>query len=190
MKWLAACASVALALTVAVSTRSAAQAGGGASAASAHPQANQSNSATPVKKPAATRRRRHRREPTQKAPTPDRISEIQSALARDGFYEGDPNGKWDANTISAMRRFQTAKGLESTGKIDALSLQKLGLGSDIAGVSAPRPVRPPGSEPKPPESPAPTSSQEPPKPPANAHAGAPLASNTSSPVADPKPPQR
>jgi Putative peptidoglycan binding domain len=77
-----------------------------------------------------------------KGPAPDRISEIQSALARGGYYQGDRTGKWDDNTVAAMQRFQSANGIEASGKIDAPSLQKLGLGSDIAGVSAPRPPSP------------------------------------------------
>jgi len=76
------------------------------------------------------------------APTPDRISQIQSALARGGYYKGDPNGKWDPDTVAAMQKFQSANGLDSTGKLDAPTLQKLGLGSDIAGVSAPKPMVP------------------------------------------------
>lgn len=76
------------------------------------------------------------------APSHDRISEIQSALARGGYYKGDPNGKWDADTIAATQKFQADNGLDSTGKLDAPTLQKLGLGSDIAGVSAPKPVVP------------------------------------------------
>lgn len=82
--------------------------------------------------------RRSRREPTQKAPTPERISEIQSSLARGGYYQGEPNGKWDPNTVAAMQKFQSANGLDPSGKLDATSLQKLGLGSGIAGVSAPK----------------------------------------------------
>jgi peptidoglycan hydrolase-like protein with peptidoglycan-binding domain len=78
----------------------------------------------------------------QAAPTPDRINEIQSALARGGYYQGDPNGKWDSDTVAAMQKFQSANGLDATGKLDAPTLQKLGLGSDIAGVSAPKPVVP------------------------------------------------
>jgi hypothetical protein len=77
-----------------------------------------------------------------KGPTPDRISEIQTALARSGYYQGDPTGKWDGDTIAAMQKFQSANGIDPTGKIDAPSLQKLGLGSDIAGVSAPKPLSP------------------------------------------------
>ena len=100
-----------------------------------------SKSTTASKKKRTTRQTRTaRRGPVQKAPTPDRISEIQSALARGGYYQGDPNGKWDPSTVAALQKFQSANGLDSSGKLDALSLQKMGLGSEIAGVSAPRPV--------------------------------------------------
>jgi hypothetical protein len=37
-----------------------------------------------------------------------------------------------------MQKFQSANGLDPSGKLDATSLQKLGLGSGIAGVSAPK----------------------------------------------------
>jgi peptidoglycan hydrolase-like protein with peptidoglycan-binding domain len=76
------------------------------------------------------------------APTPARISEIQSALAAQGSYKGQPNGKWDDSTAQAMKEFQSAHGLTPTGKLDALSLQKLGLGSEIAGRAAPLPQTP------------------------------------------------
>jgi len=100
--------------------------------------------AAPVAKsapvPKSKRHRRARRKPGQKAPTADRIEEIQSALGREGFYKAEkPSKKWDSASQEAMRQFQEAHGLTGTGKLDALSLQKLGLGSDIAGVSAPRP---------------------------------------------------
>jgi peptidoglycan hydrolase-like protein with peptidoglycan-binding domain len=84
----------------------------------------------------------HHRTPSQMAPTPDRINDIQSALARGGYYKGDPNGKMDADTVDAVQRFQSANGLDTTGKVDALTLQKLGLGSDIAGVSSPKGITP------------------------------------------------
>lgn len=80
-------------------------------------------------------------------PSHERVTEIQGALARSGYYKGDPNGKWDAKTISAMRNFQEDHGIDGTGKIDAISLQKLGLGSEIAGVDAPRRPVPQGPAP-------------------------------------------
>ncbi|HEV2297507.1 MAG TPA: peptidoglycan-binding domain-containing protein [Candidatus Acidoferrales bacterium] len=73
-----------------------------------------------------------------KAPARDRTEEIQSALGRGGYYKTEPTGKWDARTQEALREFQEANGLPPTGKLDALSLQRMGLGSDVAGVSAPR----------------------------------------------------
>jgi len=51
---------------------------------------------------------------------------------------GRSKWKWDSNTVAAMQKFQSANGLDPSGKLDATSLQKLGLGSGIAGVSAPR----------------------------------------------------
>jgi peptidoglycan hydrolase-like protein with peptidoglycan-binding domain len=80
----------------------------------------------------------------QTAPTAQRISEIQSALAKEGSYQGDATGKWDVATVEAMRQFQAAHGLSPTGKLDARTLQKLGFGSDVAGRGAPLPQ--PGPE--------------------------------------------
>ena len=96
--------------------------------------------ASSAAKPRVKGRHSRRREPGQKTPTPDRISEIQQALAKDGSFANKPNGKWDASTVEAMRKFQAAHGLNPTGKLDALTLQKLGLGSKTAGVAAPTPT--------------------------------------------------
>ena len=84
-----------------------------------------------------------KKERGQQAPTPDRISEIQQALAKDGSFSGSPSGKWDDSTVQAMKNFQGAHGLNPSGKLDAPTLQKLGLGSQTAGVAAPTP--PPNS---------------------------------------------
>ena len=83
-----------------------------------------------------------RRERGQTAPAPERISEIQQALAKDGSFTGVPNGKWDDSTAEAMRKFQGSHGLNPSGKLDALTLQKLGLGSQTAGIAAPMPPIP------------------------------------------------
>ncbi len=84
-------------------------------------------------------RRRSKRVKGQAAPTSERISEIQAALAKNGIFEGTPNGKWDEATSEAMKKFQAAHRLTPTGKFDALTLQKLGLGSETAGVAPPTP---------------------------------------------------
>ena len=84
-------------------------------------------------------RHSNRRERGQKAPAPERITEIQQALAKDGSFSGSFNGKWDDSTVEAMRKFQAGHGLNPSGKLDAATLQKLGLGSQTAGVAAPMP---------------------------------------------------
>jgi len=91
-----------------------------------------------ARKKRVSRRSRRRHPRGQSAPTPDRIREIQSALARGGFYKSQPTGKWDSASIEAMIRFQTSQGLQPTGKLDARSLQALGLGSDVVGQASPR----------------------------------------------------
>jgi peptidoglycan hydrolase-like protein with peptidoglycan-binding domain len=79
----------------------------------------------------------------QAAPTPDRINEIQEALTRKGVFTGTPTGQWDDSTVEAMKKFQSSNGLNPSGKLDALTLEKLGLGSETAGLAAPTP--PPNS---------------------------------------------
>ena len=119
-------------------------AGLGACAASAQAQgATQKKSASSKSRNSSHRakssKKSQRRERGQKTPTPDRISEIQQALAKDGSFTGKPNGKWDAATMEATRKFQEAHGLSPTGKLDAKTLQQLGLGSHTAGVAPPMP---------------------------------------------------
>jgi peptidoglycan hydrolase-like protein with peptidoglycan-binding domain len=162
--------------------------------ASAPAFTSQQQSASPSSAPSAPKKKtvskKHhsKRESTQRAPTPARISEIQSALARDGYYQGQPNGKWDSNTVAAMQKFQSGNGLEASGKLNALSLQKLGLGSSVAGVSAPKPVQPATSKP-PASSPSSTAPAPAPQSTNSAANSSPASSSPSaSPVA--KPPQR
>ncbi len=51
-------------------------------------------------------------------------------------FVGTPNGKWDDSTVNAMRNFQVDHGLNASGKLDAKTLQQLGLGSQTAGSCA------------------------------------------------------
>lgn len=79
-----------------------------------------------------------------KEPSRERTEQIQTALARGGYYQGEPTGRWDANTVAAVQKFQSAHKIDATGKLDAPTLQELGLGSAIAGVAAPKTVVPKG----------------------------------------------
>jgi murein L,D-transpeptidase YcbB/YkuD len=105
-----------------------------------HPGAAQTSSTSTKKKKASSKSKKKGKVKGQAAPTPDRIKEIQTALQKDGSYEGTPTGKWDAGTMDAMKKYQDKKGLNPTGKIDAVTLNKLGLGSGTAGKGAPVPA--------------------------------------------------
>jgi peptidoglycan hydrolase-like protein with peptidoglycan-binding domain len=102
-----------------------------------------SSSSSASGKTRKTSKKSKKRDRGQQAPTSDRITEIQLALSKDGSYTGTPNGNWDDATVSAMKKFQAANGLNPSGKLEARTLEKLGLGSQTAGVGAP--VIPPNS---------------------------------------------
>jgi hypothetical protein len=65
----------------------------------------------------------------QLAPTPQRYKEIQAALAAKGYLKPeDANGAWNQASVEALKKFQAGQNLDSTGKINSLSLIALGLG--------------------------------------------------------------
>jgi hypothetical protein len=65
----------------------------------------------------------------QTAPTPDRYKEIQDALVARGYLpSAEATGSWGDSSADALKRFQAEQTLDSTGKIDSLSLIALGLG--------------------------------------------------------------
>ena len=65
----------------------------------------------------------------QSAPTSDRYREIQVALADRGYLSPEEaNGAWGSSSTDALKKFQVEQTLESTGRIDSLSLIALGLG--------------------------------------------------------------
>ncbi len=69
------------------------------------------------------------REPARQiTPSEDRYKEIQQALTRQGYLQGEPTGIWDDASQDALRRFQTDHELDATGKLSARSLISLGLG--------------------------------------------------------------
>jgi peptidoglycan hydrolase-like protein with peptidoglycan-binding domain len=80
-----------------------------------------------VKKTTA-RKRVPARPRTQQQPTPERNKEIQQALLDKGYLQDPPTGVWDTQSSEALKRFQTDQQLQATGKLDSLSLIRLGLG--------------------------------------------------------------
>jgi hypothetical protein len=64
----------------------------------------------------------------QQAIDPTRAREIQTALIREHYMQGEPTGSWDAGTQAAMQRYQADQGWQSKTTPDSRALIKLGLG--------------------------------------------------------------
>ena len=91
------------------------------------------------------------------------VESAQQKLKDGGFYYGEINGKKDADTTAAIRRYQIRNGLQITGELNTETQRALGLISKPATTPATRPAQTPG--PTPPgfleETPAPTSTPVP-----------------------------
>jgi len=65
------------------------------------------------------------------------IQPVQSALKKQGFYEGEPSGRLDPPTRGALKRFQIHQGLAATGEIDKATVEALkGAGKASSAVAA------------------------------------------------------
>ena len=84
-------------------------------------------------------RRRTARGPagSQTRPSRERYRQIQQALTDAGFDPGPVDGFWGPNSEDAMADFQESHDLEPTGRIDALSLIRLGLGPQHETLETP-----------------------------------------------------
>jgi peptidoglycan hydrolase-like protein with peptidoglycan-binding domain len=58
----------------------------------------------------------------------ERATEIQMALIKQGYLNGEPTGVWDAQTSSAMAKLQGDNGWQTKVTPDSRALIKLGLG--------------------------------------------------------------
>lgn len=58
----------------------------------------------------------------------ERAREIQQALIREHYLDGQPTGVWDQRSQKAMERFQADNGWQSKTVPDSRALIKLGLG--------------------------------------------------------------
>jgi hypothetical protein len=56
-----------------------------------------------------------------------RVTDVQSALAREGYYDGAIDGKLGPSTRNALRRYQREHGLDATGGITSGVIQALRL---------------------------------------------------------------
>ncbi|HEX8076207.1 MAG TPA: peptidoglycan-binding protein, partial [Chthoniobacterales bacterium] len=56
-----------------------------------------------------------------------RVNEVQSALAREGYYDGPIDGRLNSATRKALRKYQRDHGLDATGNIDRAVIEALRL---------------------------------------------------------------
>ena len=74
----------------------------------------------------------------QQAIQPERVTQIQQALIREHYLDGEANGSWDSTTIAAMQKYQADHGWQTRLMPDARALKNLGLGPDYSGaINAP-----------------------------------------------------
>jgi hypothetical protein len=67
----------------------------------------------------------------------ERTREIQAALVREHYLNGEPSGVWDQSSKEAMTRYQAANGWQTRITPDSRALIKLGLGPDHKGLLNP-----------------------------------------------------
>ena len=70
----------------------------------------------------------------QQSIDPDRVTQIQQALIREHYLNGDPSGKWDQDTVAAMQKYQGDQGWQTKLMPDSRALEKLGLGPDYSNA--------------------------------------------------------
>ena len=70
----------------------------------------------------------------QQAIEPSRATEIQQALIREHYMSGEATGKWDADTVAAMQKYQAAHGWQTKLTPDSRALKKLGLGANYSNA--------------------------------------------------------
>ncbi len=89
-----------------------------------HPTAQHTSSRTKKKSSRSKRGKKH----GQQVIDASRATEIQTALIREHYLQGEPSGKWDATTQTAMQKYQADHGWQSKTTPDSRALIKLGLG--------------------------------------------------------------
>lgn len=71
----------------------------------------------------------------KKGATGQQVSQVQTILKNQGFYNGAIDGKFGSATEAAVKAFQRDRGLTPDGKVGTLTLKALGLSSS-GGTSA------------------------------------------------------
>lgn len=63
------------------------------------------------------------------------VTKVQKTLRSDGYYQGRVDGLMGPQTRAAIRQYQKSNQLAATGRLDAQTAGKLGVGSESVGGS-------------------------------------------------------
>jgi hypothetical protein len=74
--------------------------------------------------------------PSAQGISPERATQIQTALIKAGYMTGTPSGTWDAATQAAMEKLQADNGWQTKLVPDARAIIKLGLGSSVSSSNS------------------------------------------------------
>lgn len=86
----------------------------------------------------SSKKSRHsRKSHGQQAIDSGRTRDIQTALIREHYLQGQPTGSWDAQTKAALVKFQHDNGWQTKVVPDSRALIKLGLGPSRDGLLNP-----------------------------------------------------
>jgi peptidoglycan hydrolase-like protein with peptidoglycan-binding domain len=59
--------------------------------------------------------------------TKEQIKQAQALLKTRGFYSGQEDGKLNADTRAALRKYQEAESLKVTGTLNKITLERMGV---------------------------------------------------------------
>jgi hypothetical protein len=103
-------------------------------ASSAHAKTTTSKKTASTSHATSTRGKKSRKTTARKRGQqnidPTRAREIQEALIRDGYMQGEASGTWDQTSQKAMEKYQSDNGWQKKVIPDSRALIKLGLGPD------------------------------------------------------------
>jgi hypothetical protein len=68
--------------------------------------------------------------------TPERATEIQTALIKSGYMSGTPSGTWDSTSQAAMEKLQADNGWQTKLVPDSRAIIKLGLGPNSSSAAS------------------------------------------------------
>ncbi|MGD0793482.1 MAG: peptidoglycan-binding domain-containing protein [Terriglobales bacterium] len=93
-----------------------------------HATTKRASTHTSAQQNKASRGKKGSKKRGQQAIDSARARQIQTALIREHYMQGEPSGSWDAATQAAMQRYQADQGWQAKTTPDSRALIKLGLG--------------------------------------------------------------